>query len=246
MAAIALAALAALVTTRGIWLASEQRSLMEIVLIAAMVVVAAAALYVALTFSRRTRQTTAPLIDEAVSALREQLTGELGGPAAPAPRHRRRTAPGPGRATAGRTGSPGPARSRRQPDPSMSRRLLAELDVIKRHGEQIGDQAGELTGNLQRLAAHARRGARAARAAVPGRLYVERLQFSVIRAPVPAPYRRRGRHRGRADRGRPAARSAARRALGDPPHRHRPGGQDPGFRDRLGEAASDYAASRLG
>jgi nitrogen fixation/metabolism regulation signal transduction histidine kinase len=46
---------------------------MEDVLIAAVVVVAAAALYVALTFSRRTRQTTAPLIDEAVSVLREQL-----------------------------------------------------------------------------------------------------------------------------------------------------------------------------
>jgi gas vesicle protein len=46
---------------------------MEAVLIVAIVVVAAAALYVAATFNKRTRQTTAPLLDEALKIISEQI-----------------------------------------------------------------------------------------------------------------------------------------------------------------------------
>ena len=54
---------------------------MEILLIVAIVAVGAAGLYVAATFDRRTRKSTAPLINEAVKELSKQIertTGELG------------------------------------------------------------------------------------------------------------------------------------------------------------------------
>jgi hypothetical protein len=46
---------------------------MEIVLTVAVVAVAAAALYVTATFNKRARQTTAPLIEEAVSRISERI-----------------------------------------------------------------------------------------------------------------------------------------------------------------------------
>ncbi len=159
---------------------------MEYVLIAAIVVVAATGLYVALTFNKRTRQTTAPLIDEAVTAVREQirvtaedlrrqlraLTEDL---------HRDRDEQRlDGRKIQGRLDH---ADSRIS---SMTNHILAELDAIKRRGEQIGAQQDQLGGSLRRLAAHV--GAEPEpQAAVPGRLYVARLQFSLTRAPQSLP-----------------------------------------------------------
>ena len=46
---------------------------MEIVLAVAIVAVAAAALYVTATFNKRARQTTAPLIEDAVSRINERI-----------------------------------------------------------------------------------------------------------------------------------------------------------------------------
>jgi hypothetical protein len=46
---------------------------MEIVLTVAIVAVAAAALYVTATFNKRARQTTAPLIEDAVSRISERI-----------------------------------------------------------------------------------------------------------------------------------------------------------------------------
>jgi F0F1-type ATP synthase membrane subunit b/b' len=46
---------------------------MEIVLAVAIVAVAAAALYVTATFNKRARQTTAPLIEDAVSRISERI-----------------------------------------------------------------------------------------------------------------------------------------------------------------------------
>jgi hypothetical protein len=218
---------------------------MDYALIAAGAVVAAAALYVALTFNKRTRQTTAPLIDEAVSALREQLR-------ATSDDLRRQL-----RAIADdlRLGREEQRLDDRkiqgrldQADSqimNLSRRMQAELDVIKRHGEQLDTKAGELSGNLKQLAAHV--GVEPEPAA-PGRLYAERLQFSVTPAPVPPN----------------AVVIAVERTVAAlppdalppealPPEAQRDpltvitrADQDPRFGARLAEAASDYAASRWG
>ena len=80
---------------------------MEIVLIAALVVVAAAGLYVALTFNRRTRQSTAPLIDAALSDLHDQLRATSDELRRASFRPSPRTCTATGRATAGGTQDPG-------------------------------------------------------------------------------------------------------------------------------------------
>jgi len=125
---------------------------MEIVLIVAIAVVAAAGLYVAATFNKRTRQTTAPLIEAAVSDisaqisvtaddLRRQLraiTDDL---------HQEREQQRlDGRKIQGRLDH---ADSRIS---SMANQVLAELDAIKRRGEQIGTRQDQLSGDLQQLA----------------------------------------------------------------------------------------------
>ena len=224
---------------------------MEYVLIAAIVVVAATGLYVALTFNKRTRQTTAPLIDEAVTALREQLrvtaddlrrqlraiTEDL---------HRDRDEQRlDGRKIQGRLDH---ADSRMA---STTHQFLAELDAIKRRGEQLAAQQVQLSGSLRRLAQHV--GAEPEpQAAVPGRLYVARLQFALTRAPAQSLP-----DRALPDRALPADRVAVlieRRVAELPPGQLGDLGDgltaitraesDPGFRDRLGQAASDYAAAR--
>ena len=125
---------------------------MEIVLIVAIAVVAAAGLYVAATFNKRTRQSTAPLIEAAVSDisaqisvtaddLRRQLraiTDDL---------HQEREQQRlDGRKIQGRLDH---ADSRIS---SMANQVLAELDAIKRLGEQIGTRQDQLSGDLQQLA----------------------------------------------------------------------------------------------
>jgi len=124
---------------------------MEIVLIVAIAVVAAAGLYVAATFNKRTRQSTAPLIEAAVSDisaqisvtaddLRRQLraiTDDL---------HQEREQQRlDGRKIQGRLDH---ADSRIS---SMANQVLAELDAIKRRGEQIGTRQDQLSGDLQQL-----------------------------------------------------------------------------------------------
>jgi methylthioribose-1-phosphate isomerase len=125
---------------------------MEIVLTVAIAVVAAAGLYVAATFSKRTRQTTAPLLEAAVSDisaqmrataddLRRQLqaiTDDL--------HHDREQQKLDGRKILGRLDH---ADSRIS---SMANQVLAELDAIKRRGEQIGTRQDQLSGDLQQLA----------------------------------------------------------------------------------------------
>ena len=126
---------------------------MEIVLIVAIAVVAATGLYVAATFNKRTRQSTAPLIEAAVSDisaqisvtaddLRRQLraiTDDL---------HQEREQQRlDGRKIQGRLDH---ADSRIS---SMTNQVLAELDAIKRRGEQIVTRQDQLSGDLQQLAA---------------------------------------------------------------------------------------------
>jgi hypothetical protein len=127
---------------------------MEDVLIAAVVVVAAAALYVALTFSRRTRQSTAPLVDEAVSALREQLRVT----AEDLRRQLRVITEDLHRGQEEQRLDDRKIQGRLDQADSqilnLSRRMQAELEVIRRHGEQIAAQTGSLSGQLSQLAAH--------------------------------------------------------------------------------------------
>ena len=125
---------------------------MEIVLIVAIAVVAAAGLYVAATFDKRARQTTAPLIEAAVSDISAQLrvtaddlrrqlraiTDDL--------QHDREQQRLDGRKIQGRLDH---ADSRIS---SMANQFLAELDAIKRRGEQIGTRQDQLSGDLQQLA----------------------------------------------------------------------------------------------
>ena len=125
---------------------------MEIVLIVAIAVVAAAGLYVAATFDKRTRQTTAPLIEAAVSDISAQLrvtaddlrrqlraiTDDL-----QQDREQQRLD---GRKIQGRLDH---ADSRIS---SMASQVLAELDALKRRGEQIGTRQDQLSGDLRQLA----------------------------------------------------------------------------------------------
>jgi len=125
---------------------------MEIVLTVAIAVVAAAGLYVAATFAKRTRQTTAPLIEAAISDISAQITG-----AADDLRrqlraitddlhHDREQQRLDGRKIQGRLDHVDSRIS------SMANEVLAELDAIKRRGEQIGTRQDQLGGDLQQLA----------------------------------------------------------------------------------------------
>jgi hypothetical protein len=217
---------------------------METVLIAALVVVAAAGLYVALTFNRRTRQSTAPLIDAALSDLHDQLratSDELRRQlqAITEDLHRDRDEQRlEGRKIQGRLDH---ADSRIT---SMSSQFLAELAVIRRHGEQASAQQGRLDTDVRRLAAQLSGEPEPAQGAVPGRLYVERFRFSVTGAPAPS--RTGGAVAIVAERSVAALPPEALRDLGDAVTAISRSDNDAGFRDRLAEAASDYAAARWG
>ena len=217
---------------------------METVLIAALVVVAAAGLYVALTFNRRTRQSTAPLIDAALSDLHDQLratSAELRRQlqAITEDLHRDRDEQRlEGRKIQGRLDH---ADSRIT---SMSSQFLAELAAIRRHGERASAQQGRLGTDMRRLAAQLSGEPEPPQGAVPGRLYVERLRFSVTGAPAPS--RPGGEVAIVAERSVTALPPEALGDLGDAVTAISRSQNDAGFRDRLAEAASDYAAARWG
>jgi hypothetical protein len=213
---------------------------MEIVLIVALVVVAAGGLSVATTFNRRTRQTTAPLIENAVSNISEQIkataddlrrqlqaiTDDLH-----ADREQQRLE---GRKIQGRLDHADSLIS------GMASRFLGELDAIKRRDRQFGERQDQMSADLQRLAARVpggepgspqtSDGVTAARpAVVAGRLYAERLQFSLVRPP-----------------GSDRVRIAVERSVGELPPGLLGDRGDDGFRERLAEAAPGYAATRWG
>jgi hypothetical protein len=126
---------------------------MEIVLTVAIVAVAAAALYVTATFNKRARQTTAPLIEDAVSRISERIqaaeddlrrqlgviTDDLHQDLAQQRMNDQKTQDLLDQA------------DRR--NSNMTGRFLAELDAIKRRSEQIGERQDQMSGNLQQLAA---------------------------------------------------------------------------------------------
>jgi hypothetical protein len=218
---------------------------MEIVLVVAIVAVAATGLYVAATFNKRTRQTTAPVIDNAVRDIFEHIraTGDdlrrqlqLIADDLHQEKEQQRLD---GRKIQTRLDQADSQIS------NLANRFLTEFDAIKRRDEQIAARQDQLSGDLRQLAARLGREREsppvsAGRpAAAPGRLYAERLQFSTIRLA--------------SDRGVRIVveRSAGQlspeqfRGLGDASTIISRAENDLGSPGRLGEAAADYFAAKL-
>jgi len=136
---------------------------MEIVLVVAIVAVAATGLFVATTFNKRTRQTAAPLIDAAVSEITAQLTATADDlrrqlRAISDDLHQDRDQQRlDGRKIQGRLDHADSQIS------SLANRFLAELDAIKRRGEQTGTRQDQLGEDLRQLTARL--------AGEPGRLH---------------------------------------------------------------------------
>ena len=124
---------------------------MEILLIAAIAVVAVAALYVAATFDLRARQSTAPLLDEAVRKISDQLRAteesmrrQLRALADDLQRDREEQRLD-GRKIQGRLDH---ADSRIA---SVANQFLADLDAIRRRTDQTGAQQDQFAAGLRQL-----------------------------------------------------------------------------------------------
>jgi hypothetical protein len=238
---------------------------MEIVLIVAVLVVAAAVLYMTVTLSMRTRQTTAPLIDDAVKGVSGQIDNA-------AQDLRRQIADGrqqdmeqlrtDGRRIQGRLEHLDERSS------SNASQVLAELEAIRRFVEHLGarqDQLGADLGKLDRQVARLGESLAAPSAArppavapavpdtpaggrptVPGRLYAERLRFSIVAGQQDSVSpRSERRYRIQVERQVGALPSPQPVAL-DPSAVIQRADHDAGLRERLGDAASDYFATKLG
>ena len=236
---------------------------MTIVLIVAVLVVAVAVLYMTVTLSTRIRQSTAPQIDDAVKGvsgqidtaaqdLRRQIADDL-----QQDREQQRLD---GRQIQGRLDHADTRAS------SMANQILAELDTIRRLVEQLGarqDQFAADLGKLDRQVARlgeppTRTGARPYAAApektpaggpaiVPGRLYAERLRFSIA-AVQPESYSPRSerQYRIQVERQVGALPSPQPGAVNDPSTIIHHAEHDAGYRKRLSEAAAGYFATKLG
>ena len=227
---------------------------MEILLIVAIAVVAAAALYVAVTFNARTRQNTAPLVEEAIRKIADQMRAseenmrrQLRAVTDDLQRDREQQRLD-GRKIQGRLDH---ADSRIA---SMANQFLADLDTIKRRGDQTGEDLRHLDDRVVRLAGSlgqpagpaAEREPAEPEAAGPepaasGRLYVERIRFLMARQDLAKPRFRIEVERSVAEL--PAGQLGG---LGDASAVADRAEHDRGFRDRLAEAAADYAAGQWG
>ncbi len=222
---------------------------MEIVLVVAVLVVAVAVLYVAVTLGPRTRQSTAPMIDEAakdISGRIEDLKGQLTAIAGELEQDRDHTRVE-GRKIQGRLDH---ADSRTG---SIANRLLAEMDTIRRLSEQVSARQDQLSDDLRQLdqqVARLQAGQEApdgvtagSSPTLPGQLYVERLRFSIIRIQPESFSRSERRYRIQVERDvgeLPASR------LGDALAITERAKDDEGFRERLSKAAADYLATKWG
>ena len=237
---------------------------MEIVLIVAVLLVAAAVLYISVTLTARTRQSTAPLIDDAFKGLSGQID-------ATAQDLRRQIADGmqqdreqlalDGRKIQGRLDH---ADSRAS---SMASQVVAELDTLRRLVEHIGarqDQLGADLGQLDhRVARLGESLARTARppaapaapahataggpAIIPGQLYAERLRFSHAGVQAePVAGRSERQFRIQIERQIGAFPSPQAGVLNNPSTIIQLAGNDAGFRGRLSQAASEYFVPRPG
>jgi hypothetical protein len=238
--------------------------MMGIVLIVAILVVAVAVLYVTVTLSTRTRQTTAPLVDDAFKGVSGQIDAaaqNLSRQIADELQQDKEERMLDGRKIQGRLDH---ADSRAS---SMANEVLAELDTIRRLVEQVGVRQDQLSADLGKLdhkvarlgeslaqpsasrvpAVQPQPAPRQPPAARPGQLYAERLRFSIAGArPESYSSRAERQYRIQVERQIGALPSPQPGALDDPPAIIHRAALDEGFRKRLGEAASDYFATRLG
>lgn len=205
---------------------------MEILLLVVIVAVAAAGLYVAATFDRRTKQNTAPLIDDAVNDISrkiEDLKKQLS-------------------EIDGRLEE---ADSRIL---SILGKSVAALETIRSMSGQIGARQNQFNRDLGQLEHQVaqigesltRHSAPAQQATVPGRLYAERLRFSVVPAPGEAPSPSQAWVRIGVERMVGELPQGPLGGLGNPStYADRPE-HDKGFGVRLGEAVYDYFADKWG
>jgi len=205
---------------------------MEILLLVALVAVAASGLYVAVTFNRRTKQNTAPLINDAVNDITrkiEDLKQQLGEIEGMLKQSDSRTLSIAGRSFAAL-----------ETIRSLSGQIDARQNQFSRDLGQLEHQVAQLGDSL------ARHSVPAQQATVPGMLYAERLQFSYVPTPEETPARSEPWVRIQVERIVGELPEGQLGALGDPsavPDRAEHG---QGFGDRLGEAASDYFAGKWG
>jgi hypothetical protein len=245
---------------------------MDILLIVATLAVAAAGLYVAATFNRRTRQHTAPLVDGAakeisghVDETAEELRRQLKAIATELQRDRDQIRLD-GRKIQGRLDH---ADTRIT---SIANQLLAELEAVRRLGEQLGARQDQLGADLRQLdhtvtqlsgpparpvpatghpVADAPPDEPAAlpdepAAVIPGRLYAERLRFATVRV-QPEPFSGSGpQFRIEVERLAVEFHGPHPGAPEDPSAIIRRAHDDQGFRERLSGVAADYLATKLG
>jgi|SRR6516164_7825941 len=237
---------------------------MEIVLIVAVLVVAAAVLYMTVTLSTRTRQSTAPLIDDAYKGvagqvdtatqdLKRQIHDEL-----QKDREQQRLD---GREVQGRLDHLDSQAS------GMANQVMAELATIGRLVEQLGARQDQMRADLGKLDHRVARldesVARASQphavpagpgttpaagpAIVPGQLYAERVRFFVAGVQLPSvPSRSERRFRIQVERQTGALPGAQPGAPGDPSTLIQRAANDVSFRGQLSQAASEYFATKQG
>ena len=237
---------------------------MEIVLIVAVLVVAAAVLYMTVTLTTRTRQSTAPLIDDAYKGvagqvdtatqdLKRQIHDEL-----QKDREQRRLD---GREVQGRLDHLDSQAS------GMANQVMAELATIGRLVEQLGARQDQMRADLGKLDHRVARldesVARASQphavpagpgttpaagpAIVPGQLYAERVRFFVAGVQLPSvPSRSERRFRIQVERQTGALPGAQPGAPGDPSTLIQRAANDVSFRGQLSQAASEYFATKQG
>jgi len=225
---------------------------MEIVLVVAVLIVAAAVLFVAFTLGPRTRQSAGPLIDDAAKDLSrriEDLKGQLTAMAGELEHDRDQTRLE-NRKIEGRLDHADSRTGR------IANRLLAEMEAIRRLTEQVSVRQDQLSEDLHQLddqVTQLRAGQQAAAsvpagpavaAAVAGRLYAERLQFSMIRIQPESVSRSGRRYRIQIERDVAELPVSQFGGFADASAITERADHDEGFRARLGEAASGYLAAR--
>jgi len=232
---------------------------MEILLVVATLAVGVAVLYVTATFSKRTRQNTAPLIDAAakdISGQIEATTGELRrqlqGMADELQRDRDQ-ARLEGRRIQGRLDH-------------VDSQLLTELETLRRLSEHVGVRPDQVSGDLRQLSSatlqlppggpaeetHEQVGAQALGGtavdspAVTDQFYAERLRFSILRVPPESFSWSEWEFRILVERDVAELPRQQFGRLGPAPAITERAENDEIFRARLSEYASDYLAARWG
>jgi hypothetical protein len=240
---------------------------MEILLVVATLAVGVAVLYVTATFSVRTRQNTAPLIDAAakdisgqIEATAGELRRQLQGMADELQRDRDQ-ARLEGRKIQGRLDHVDSRLS------SMASQLLAELETLRRLSEHVDGRPDQVSGDLRQLSgatlqlppggraeeetdeqadAEAVGGTAVDSPAVTDQFYAERLRFSILRVPPESFSWSEWEFRILVARDVAELPRQQFARLGPAPAITERAEKDEIFRARLSEAASDYLAGKWG